>query len=54
VGWESQVHAALLGLGWSVRDADEAIAAIAPEAAAEPTPDVSTLLRAALRTLSRA
>jgi holliday junction DNA helicase RuvA len=53
-GWESQVHAALLGLGWSVRDADEAVAAIAPEAAAEPTPDVSTLLRAALRTLSRA
>ena len=44
------MHAALLGLGWSVRDADEAIAAIAPEAAAEPTPDVSTLLRAALRT----
>ncbi len=53
-GWESQVHAALLGLGWSVRDADEAIAVIAPEAAAEPAPDVSTLLRAALRTLSRA
>jgi len=53
-GWEAQVHAALLGLGWSVRDADEAVAAIAPEAAAEPAQDISTLLRAALRTLSRA
>jgi len=53
-GWESQVHSALLGLGWSVRDADEAVAAIAPEAAVEPTPDVSVLLRSALRTLSRA
>lgn len=53
-GWEGQVHAALLGLGWSVRDADEAVAAVAPEAAVDPTPDVSTLLRAALQTLSRA
>jgi holliday junction DNA helicase RuvA len=29
-GWESQVHAALLGLGWSVRDTDEAFAAVVP------------------------
>jgi len=37
-----------------VRDADEAVAAVAAEAAQEPAPDVATLLRSALRTLSRA
>ncbi len=53
-GWQAQVHAALLGLGWSARDADEAVAAVSAEAAADPEPDVGTLLRSALRTLSRA
>ncbi len=53
-GWEAQVHAALLGLGWTVRDADEAVAAVAPEAAADPPPEIAELLRSALRTLSRA
>jgi holliday junction DNA helicase RuvA len=53
-GWDGQVHSALLGLGWSVRDADEAVSAIAPMAAQEPVPDVGALLRAALQTLSRA
>ncbi len=53
-GWEGQVHAALLGLGWTVRDADEAVAAVAPEAAADPPPEIAELLRSALRTLSRA
>ncbi len=53
--WQQQVHAGLLGLGWSARDADEAIAAVAPEAAAaEGAPDVAALLRSALRSLSRA
>ncbi len=53
-GWEGQVHAALLGLGWSVRDADEAVASVAVEAAQETAPEIADLLRAALRTLSRA
>jgi len=52
-GWEAQVHGALLGLGWSVREADDAVSAIAPVAAAEERPDVATLLRAALRSLDR-
>jgi Holliday junction DNA helicase RuvA len=52
--WEEQVHAALLGLGWGSRDADEAVAAVAVEAAEADQPDVSVLLRSALRTLSRA
>lgn len=50
-GWQAQVQAALLGLGWSSRQADDAVAAVAPEAGA--TPDVAVLLRHALQTLSR-
>lgn len=48
--WKDQVGQALVGLGWSAREADEAVALVAPDAAA--TPDVPTLLRAALRVLS--
>lgn len=54
--WREQLHGALLGLGWSSREADEAVIAVAPEAevgAADSIPDVGVLLRAALRTLSR-
>jgi len=49
--WRGQVHAGLIGLGWSTREADEAVAAVADDAG--ETPDVAGLLRAALRTLSR-
>jgi Holliday junction DNA helicase RuvA len=52
--WRGQVHAGLLGLGWSTREADEAVAAVAAEAdALGPDPSVGVLLKAALRTLSR-
>jgi holliday junction DNA helicase RuvA len=50
--WRDQVHQGLVGLGWSARDAEDAVEAVAPEAG--DTPDVGTLLRAALRTLSKA
>jgi Holliday junction DNA helicase RuvA len=50
--WRGQVHQGLVGLGWSPKDADKAVDAVAPEAGDEP--DVAALLRAALRTLSRA
>ena len=49
--WQSQVRAGLLGLGWNSRDADAAVAAVAPESGTEP--DVAALLRAALRSLDR-
>ncbi len=54
--WRDQVHAGLVGLGWSTQEADRAVEAVAPEAdAAEAAaPDVAGLLRAALRTLSKA
>ncbi|GAA2758104.1 Holliday junction branch migration protein RuvA [Actinopolymorpha rutila] len=69
--WRDQVRGALLGLGWSAREAESALDAVAPMAeetagddggangartgnGANGTPDVAALLRAALRTLSRA
>jgi holliday junction DNA helicase RuvA len=51
--WRSQVHAGLVGLGWSGKEADRAVEAVAPDAG-DPQPDVGALLRAALRTLSKA
>jgi len=51
-GWREQVHSALLNLGWSARDAESAVTAVADQAG--DSPDVPTLLRAALRTLSKA
>jgi Holliday junction DNA helicase RuvA len=50
--WRTQVHAGLVGLGWSGKEADRAVEAVAPEAD-ESSPDVGALLRAALRTLSK-
>jgi holliday junction DNA helicase RuvA len=50
--WRHQVQQGLVGLGWSAKDADQAVDAVADEAG-DP-PDVAALLRAALRTLSRA
>jgi Holliday junction DNA helicase RuvA len=50
--WAPQVHAALVGLGWSPKEADAAIETVAAEV--EPDADVALVLRAALRTLDRA
>ena len=52
--WREQVHAGLVGLGWSAKEAEKAVEAVAPEAGSAPAPDVAALLRAALRTLSNA
>lgn len=50
--WRDQVAQGLVGLGWSARDAEQAVDRVADDAG--ETPDVATLLRLALRTLSRA
>lgn len=50
--WRPQVHTALTNLGWSAKDADAAVQAVAGEAGEQP--DVAALLRSALRKLSRA
>ncbi|MBD0740709.1 Holliday junction branch migration protein RuvA [Streptomyces sp. CBMA152] len=53
-GWRDQLHAALIGLGYATREADEAVAAVAPQAEAAASPNVGALLKAALQTLNRA
>jgi len=52
VTWRDQVYEGLVGLGWSTREAEQAIEAVAPEAG--DVPDVGALLRSALRSMSRA
>ncbi len=56
--WRDQVYAGLLGLGWSARESDAAcdrVTTLAEESiAAGDAPSVPELLRAALRTLSKA
>lgn len=55
--WRGQVHEALVTLGWSPHEADDAVTVVAPMAeqsvADGVAPDVAGLLRAALRTLDR-
>ncbi len=51
-GWRDQVRQGLVGLGWSAKEADKAVDTVAPDAGDQP--DVGALLRAALRTLSKA
>lgn len=54
--WREQVHSGLVGLGYSAKDADEAVAAVEQEAeadlAAGRSPRVAILLKSALRSLS--
>jgi len=52
--WQAQVQTGLVGLGWSAKEADQAVGYVTPEAEQMATPDVARLLRAALRTLSKA
>jgi Holliday junction DNA helicase RuvA len=49
--WREQVHEALVGLGWSARQADDALDKVAPQAAEGA--GVSALLKAALLELGR-
>ncbi|MEU0722218.1 Holliday junction branch migration protein RuvA [Streptomyces lavendulocolor] len=52
--WRDQLHAALIGLGYATREADEAVAAVTPQAEAEGgEPQIGRLLKAALQTLNR-
>jgi holliday junction DNA helicase RuvA len=54
--WRDQVQSGLVNLGWPVRDADLAIAALEDEGVidgADAAVDVATVLRAALRKLSK-
>jgi Holliday junction DNA helicase RuvA len=51
--WRPQVHAALVGLGWSSREADQALVVVAEEYGADADQiDVGVLLKTALRAMS--
>ncbi|MBT2876512.1 Holliday junction branch migration protein RuvA [Streptomyces sp. McG6] len=56
--WSEQLHTALVGLGYAPREADDAVAAVTPQAEAALAeggrPAVPQLLRAALQSLNRA
>ncbi|MFC5911067.1 Holliday junction branch migration protein RuvA [Streptacidiphilus monticola] len=52
--WQDQLHAALVGLGFAPREAEDAVNAVTPEAEAMDKADVSVLLRSALRSRNRA
>lgn len=51
--WRDQVQSGLMNLGWSARDAEQAVAAVEAESDGEGVPEVATALRAALRKLSK-
>jgi holliday junction DNA helicase RuvA len=50
--WTDQVRQALVGLGWTASQAEQAVAAVA-ESVEEPTPPVPVLLKQAIRLLGR-
>lgn len=54
VDWQAQVQTGLVGLGWSAKEADRAVAEVQPEAEMMGVPDIAVLLRSALRALSKA
>jgi len=51
--WRAQVHAGLTNLGWTARDADLAVDAVAADLDGQDTSDIAALLKMAMRKLSR-
>ncbi|MEV3926371.1 Holliday junction branch migration protein RuvA [Actinomadura coerulea] len=51
--WRRQVQMGLVNLGWSAKDADAAVDAVAAELDGGETPPVAALLRSALKKLSK-
>jgi holliday junction DNA helicase RuvA len=51
--WTEQVRQALVGLGWTASQADQAVASVA-ESVEDPAPPVPVLLKQAIRLLGRA
>jgi Holliday junction DNA helicase RuvA len=53
VAWADQVRQALVGLGWTAGQADQAVAAVAESLDGQPAPPVPELLKQAIRVLGR-
>jgi Holliday junction DNA helicase RuvA len=52
--WGEQVRQALVGLGWSAGQADQAVALVAEDLDGQPVPQVSVLLKRAIQSLGPA
>ncbi len=53
ISWADQVRQALVGLGWSSTQADQAVGIVAAELGGEPAPGVPQLLKRAIQVLGR-
>jgi Holliday junction DNA helicase RuvA len=53
ISWADQVRQALVGLGWSSAQADQAVGIVAAELNGEPAPGVPQLLKRAIQVLGR-
>ncbi|GAA1836054.1 Holliday junction branch migration protein RuvA [Luedemannella flava] len=53
VAWSDQVRQALVGLGWTAAQADQAVGAVAAELDGQPAPGVPVLLKRAIQLLGR-
>jgi Holliday junction DNA helicase RuvA len=51
--WREQVQMGLINLGWSAKDADAAVDAVAADLNGDEAPPVATLLKSALKKLSK-
>jgi Holliday junction DNA helicase RuvA len=53
ISWTEQVRQALVGLGWSAGQADQAVGLVSAELNGEPAPAVPVLLKRAIQLLGR-
>ena len=53
ISWADQVRQALVGLGWTMSQADQAVNSVAAELGKEPAPAVPVLLKRAIQALGR-
>jgi Holliday junction DNA helicase RuvA len=53
ISWADQVRQALVGLGWSASQADQAVGIVASELDGEAAPGVPVLLKRAIQVLGR-
>ncbi|MGE5828596.1 MAG: Holliday junction branch migration protein RuvA [Micromonosporaceae bacterium] len=53
ITWQDQVRSALVGLGWTAGQADQAVAVVAAELDGGAAPGVPVLLKRAIQTLGR-
>lgn len=53
ISWADQIRQALVGLGWTAGQADQAVSIVSAELNGDPAPGVSVLLKRAIQVLGR-